>query len=111
MAVNYAPGPKGQFVIGNLPNMQHDPLGFLTGLSRQYGDFSHFKLGPFHVHLVTDPETIHNILVEQSDRFPRGRYSRDLLSKAVGLSLLTSDGLYHRQQRRLAQPAFHHKRV
>ncbi len=111
MATRYAPGPRGSLLLGNIPDMQRDAISFVVGMAQQYGDVAHFRLGPYHVHLISNPDYIRDILVERADLFPRGRYSRDLLSKSLGLGLLTSDGAYHRQQRRLAQPAFHHKRV
>src|SRR5215831_13087619 len=99
--MSYPPGPKGHFLLGNIADMQRDALGFLVQLHREYGDLVHFRLGPYHTHLVSDPATIHRILVDEADKFPRGRYSRDLLSKPIGVGLLTSDGAYHRRQRRL----------
>ncbi len=111
MATNYAPGPRGSLLLGNIPDMQRDTLGFVAGLARHYGDVAHFRLGPYHVHLISNPDYLHDMLVDRADLFPRGRYSRDLLSKSLGRGLLTTDGVYHRQQRRLAQPAFHQKRV
>lgn len=111
MATRYAPGPRGSLLLGNIPDMQRDSLSFVMGLVRQYGDVAHFRLGPYHVHLISNPDDIHDMLVERADLFPRGRYSRELLSKSLGLGILTTDGAYHRQQRRMAQPAFHNKRV
>ena len=60
--------------------------------------------------LLNDPEGIREVLVTKADRFVKGpalRRAKDTL----GEGLLTSEGDFHRRQRRLSQPAFHPQRV
>jgi cytochrome P450 len=111
MAIQYAPGPRGDLLLGSLREFRRRPLALLVECAETYGGIFHLRLGPFHVHVVSDPAIVHDILIERVDLFPRGRFSREYLRAPLGNGLLTVDGSFHRQQRRLVQPAFHYKRV
>jgi hypothetical protein len=39
-------GPKGRFVLGNLPDFRRDQLGFYAACAREYGDVVPVRLGP-----------------------------------------------------------------
>jgi cytochrome P450 len=111
VALQYAPGPKGHVLFGNLAEFQQRTLEFLRECAATYGGIFHFRLGPFHIHALSDPNYVHDMLIERPEQFPRGRFSRELMRPPFGNGLLTVDGPFHRQQRRLVQPAFHYKRV
>jgi cytochrome P450 len=89
---------------------RRNPLKFLTRLAREHGDIVHFRMGPQHVLLLNHPELIRDALVTRGDHFHKGR-ALQRSKRLLGEGLLTSEGEYHRRQRRLAQPAFHRKRV
>jgi cytochrome P450 len=60
--------------------------------------------------LFNDPEITRDILVTQADRFTKS----PALAQAkamLGEGLLTSEGDFHKRQRKLSQPAFHPSRV
>ena len=38
------PGPKGHFLLGNLPEFGKDLLGFITQCAREYGDIVRLRL-------------------------------------------------------------------
>ena len=87
-----------------------NPLKFLSGLARDYGDVVYYKLGPADVYFVNDPELIREVLVMQDRKFTKSR----ALQRArvlLGDGLLTSEGSFHMRQRRLVQPAFHRERL
>ena len=89
---------------------RRNPLKFLTGLVRDYGDVVYYKLGPADVYFVNDPELIRQVLVIQDRKFTKSR----ALQRArvlLGEGLLTSEGSFHLRQRRLVQPAFHRDRL
>jgi cytochrome P450 len=67
-------------------------------------------MGPFDVYLVSDPELIREVLVTNHRRYHKGRGLQEA-KRLLGDGLLTSEGDFHRRQRRLAQPAFHHTRI
>ncbi len=105
------PGPRGNLVWGNLKAYHEDALAFFSDSTKTYGDVVYFRLGPFPIYLVNHPDYIHEILVERADKFYKGRYTKELLKPLLGSGLLTNDGDTWKRQRRLAQPAFHHKRI
>ena len=86
------------------------PLKFLTRLAREHGDIVHFRMGPQHVLVLNHPDLIKDALVTRADHFHKGR-ALQRAKRLLGEGLLTSEGEHHRRQRRLAQPAFHRKRI
>lgn len=106
----YPPGPKSRFFGFELHlASQRDPLGFMERIARAYGDIVHFKLGQRHVYLLNHPDHIKEVLASHYANFLKGRgiVRRD---NFFGEGLLTSEGDFHRRQRQLTQPAFHHER-
>jgi cytochrome P450 len=89
---------------------RRDPLKFLTRLAREHGDIVPFRLGPQHVLLLNHPDLVKDALVTRADYFHKGR-ALQRAKRLLGEGLLTSEGEHHRRQRRLAQPAFHRKRI
>jgi cytochrome P450 len=89
---------------------RRDPLKFLTRIAREHGDIVHFHMGPQHVLMLNHPELVKDALVTRADHFHKGR-ALQRAKRLLGEGLLTSEGEYHRRQRRLAQPAFHRKRI
>jgi cytochrome P450 len=87
-----------------------DPLTLLAGLAREYGDVARFKAGPQSVYLLSHPDHVRDVLVTNNARFKKGR-ALQRAKRLLGEGLLTSEGEFHRRQRRLAQPAFHRQRV
>jgi cytochrome P450 len=81
----------------------------LTFIHRAYGPFVQTRL-PLELYFVADPACIEEILVRKADAFRKDRTSR-LLSRVVGNGLLVNEGDSWRRQRRLLQPAFHHRQL
>jgi cytochrome P450 len=81
----------------------------LTFIHRQYGPFVRTRL-PLQLYFVADPACIEEILVKKADCFRKDRTSR-LLSRVIGNGLLINEGESWRRQRRLLQPAFHHRQL
>src|SRR5204863_6749827 len=106
----FPPGPPDEFGLKRLFRMSRDPLGFFTGLRREYGGFVHYRLGPRHVWFVADPELIEEVLLKRARSFIKDQ-GLESTKPLLGEGLLTSEGELHRRQRRLAQPAFHHARI
>src|SRR4051794_23164389 len=108
-----APGarsPRGNWLTGHLRPFQHDQLGYLTGCAREYGDVVDLRLGPMRVRLLSHPDLIEEVLVAKSRHFIKHGPLRQA-RPSLGNGLLTSEGAFWRQQRKLAQPAFHRDRV
>ncbi|MEM7116239.1 MAG: cytochrome P450 [Chloroflexota bacterium] len=105
------PGPKGSFVIGSVRDFAQAPPDFLLEMAQTYGPIAKFQLLNQTIFLVSEPEYIRDVLIKQRDNFPKGPLDRQILGKFLGNGLVTSDGDFHKRQRRLVQPAFHMKRI
>jgi len=70
----------------------------------------YFKAGPFHIYLLSDPDHIRDVLVTNNSKFMKGQGLQEM-KRLLGEGLLTSEGEFHKRQRRLIQPMFHHKRI
>jgi cytochrome P450 len=105
------PGPDEPFFIGSLRPFQADPPQFLAALAREYGPIARFSLFSRTLYLISDPDLVREILVANHKRFPKSDVGLKVMRRFLGIGLLTSEGEYHRRQRKLAQPAFHMQRI
>ena len=104
------PGPKARFPGALILAYRRDPLGLFERTARQYGDVALLRLGRNRIYLLNHPEFVKDVLVQEHRRFHKGR-GLELARYLLGDGLLTSEGEFHRRQRRLAQPAFHQQRM
>ncbi len=109
-AATWPPGPP-KTLSSLVPfGLGRDPLGFITNLSRTYGDVAHMHAPGEHLVLLTHPQQVKDVLVTQQRNFRKGR-GLERARKLLGDGLLTSEGETHLRQRRLIQPAFHRERI
>ncbi|MBL8149264.1 MAG: cytochrome P450 [Blastocatellia bacterium] len=108
--LHYPPGLSSKPLWGNFWLFRRDSIGFLTEAAKKYGDICYLNLGPAEFFLVNHPDYIKEILVTQQKNFGKGR-GLQRAKLFLGEGLLTSEGEFHRRQRRLAQPAFHRQRI
>lgn len=108
--LRYPPGPKGAPLIGHLFEFRRDQIAFLMRMAREYGDIVHFKLGSQDIYLLNHPDFIKDVLTTHHRSFVKGR-GLQWAKRMLGEGLLTSEGEFHRRQRRLSQPAFHRQRI
>ncbi len=87
----------------DLLRFRNNPLATLNRLATQ-GDV--VRIGSTRVVVVTHPDLIREVLVTQSAKFMKGPALR-ATKATLGEGLLTSEGDFHKQQRRLIGPAFH----
>lgn len=100
------PGPRGLPVLGSLLDFNRSPLDFLARQAHMYGPISKFRL-PFgeEIVLVNEPKAISDILINKEASYQKSKFY-DVLRIAMGSGLITSDGPYHRKQRRIVAAAF-----
>src|SRR5690349_6578382 len=110
MAANKIPGPKAQGLGGNLKAFGKDPLNFLSNAA-SYGDLTHIRMGGLNAYLLNDPDLIHQVLVAHPEHYHKSRILKRTTGSTIGSGLLTSEGEFHKRQRRMIQPAFHHQRI
>jgi cytochrome P450 len=104
------PGPQGNYLVGSLLDYARDPLDFMARCSQEYGDIVRLHLASLPLYLLSHPDHAEYVLVKNNRNFIKSRYFRRELS-FLGQGLLNSEGELWRRQRRLAQPAFHKRRV
>ncbi len=85
-------------------------LETLTGLARDYGAITRFRLLWQDFYLFDDPDGIRDLLVTHGRDFVKSR-GAESLKRLLGEGLLTSEEPLHMRQRRLVQPAFHRERI
>ena len=103
-------GPRGHFLLGHLPKISRDQLGFLLACARRHGDVVELRFGRRRVVLLNHPRDVEEVLVTRQRNFVKGDLYR-ILGPLLGNGLLTSEGDFWLRQRRLAQPAFHRERI
>jgi cytochrome P450 len=104
------PHPHGYPLVGVLPRMLSDPARFCTKMMLEYNDLVRLDLGFGSIYLVTLPEHVHRVMVENQDNYWKG----DVFERTrflFGNGLVVNEGESWRRQRRLMQPAFAHRRV
>ncbi len=88
-----------------------DRISLLEWMGAAGEDIVSGMFGPRELILVKKPEYVHEVLVEQAEKFHKGRefaiYTRPLL----GNGLLLSEDDLHKRQRKLVAPAFVHRRI
>ncbi len=107
---SYPPGPAGLPVFGSAFDAMRDPLGLFTEATRAHGDIVGFRTLHLKYVLVTNPDAIRHVLVENPKNYVKSR-SYEGLRIILGEGLVTSEGETWRRQRKLAQPAFHRERI
>jgi cytochrome P450 len=109
---NYPPGPDENVIWRGVQNRGPiDPTRYFTELRDKYGPAAHYKLGRHHIVYLNDPELIREVLVVQHANFIKERTQQRARNLLLGEGMITTDGTKHRQQRQVAQPAFHRQRI
>jgi cytochrome P450 len=86
------------------------PLEFLAEMSKRYGDIVQFPLLTKDVILFNHPDAIEELVVTRKDILTKDWLTQEL-GIVIGQGLVLSEGPLWKQQRRLIQPGFHHKRI
>lgn len=105
------PGPKGNLLLGVMPEFNRDMLGFIQRCQR-FGDVVSMRFLYLTVHFLYSPADIEYVVSANAKNFIKARSLRSpFFKRLVGNGLLTSEGETWKRQRRLAQPAFHRQRI
>ena len=105
------PGPLGDPLFGNGRQFADDPFGFLRACADSYGDVVRLNLGPRETYLLTNPADVERALVSEAERYRKPQFGDDAMDTLLGDGLLLSEGETWQRQRKLANPAFHNRRI
>ena len=108
-AAREPPGPPGHVLLGHVPAFRRDPLEFLLGAVRNWGDVVALRIGRQRAYLIWRPEDVQHVLQNDGRRYSKNVASMGRLSAVLGRGLVTSTGELWRRQRHLVQPAFQPK--
>jgi len=98
--------------LGSALAFGRDPLGFLTALTREYGDIVQFRLLHLPIVVLNHPDFIKRVLLDNHANYDKDNLIFRLLRPILGLGLVTNvGGEAWLRQRRLIQPAFHRSRI
>lgn len=104
------PGPRGHWLLGSLPQLRTDMLGFFEKCVREHGDAAYFRVASRRSMLLSHPDDIERVLVTENRRFIKN-YALTFLRPLLGNGLVLNEGDSWLRQRRLIQPAFSRPRV
>ncbi len=103
--VPYPPG-ETRFSIARTRSFANDPLPLLLESYERYGPVFTVRLFHSNVVFMLGPEANHYLLVSHASNFTwRDGHFRDLIG-LMGDGLLTIDGEFHRQSRKIMLPMF-----
>ncbi len=100
-----AKGPNELPFVGSILALRENPPLFFADLARTYGPVAKFTVFGREARLFSDPQLIHETLIEQAKNFRKSR-GLQLAKALLGEGLLTSEGDVHKRQRKLSSPAF-----
>lgn len=95
----------GYYLLG----MLRDPLRLFAEIAA-VGDVVNYAAGDTPCCMVTHPERIKELLVDQARKLEKGP-ALQRAPRFLGQGLIVSDGPFHQRQRRLSQPAFARARI
>ena len=100
---------SGAWMLRHAHQMRTDPLTFLVDCALELGDVVEFPIPRQRVFYVNDPDAAQRVLQGNHRGYGKRTVQYRSLSLVTGEGLLTSDGEVWRRNRRLVQPAFHHR--
>lgn len=98
-------------VLKRFPSIMRDPLTFLLDMSYTYGDSVPFNLPEERARLINHPDLIEHVLLTNNKNYSKKTVQFETFAYVTGDGLLNSDGDFWLRQRRIAQPAFHQRKI
>ena len=103
------PRPRG--LPWHVPMGTFERLDHLMKISLAHGDVVRLEFPKLTAHLLSHPDHVQRVLIDDHRRFSKQTRGYETLRLFLGNGLVTSEGEFWLRQRRIAQPAFHRKRI
>lgn len=111
MSYNFPPHPhKQHWLLGNLLEFTKGKLDYIFSNKKEIGSFFTIKNPIRNVVVLTDPEWIKYVLVDNNKNYTKS-FAYEPIKLLLGNGLLTSEGEFWKRQRRLIQPAFYKESI
>jgi cytochrome P450 len=105
------PFPKERhWLFGHATMLKDDAFGMINTFIKGYGNIFSLSVPFVKVVFASNPEYARYVLQENSKNYTKS-LAYDMLKPLLGLGLLTSEGEFWKKQRKLAQPAFHKRKL
>ncbi len=98
--------PKATPLLGHLPEIRRDPLGFFARAAAEYGPVVPIRMATQTVLMVYDPTLVKQVLQDNFTNYRRSRFY-DVIRPILGEGIFLSEDERWLRQRRLLQPPFH----
>jgi cytochrome P450 len=105
------PTPKEKhWLIGHVGMLKNDPIGMMKDFIARYGNVLSLSVPFTKAVVISNPEYARQVLQDNSKNYTKS-LAYELLKPLLGMGLLTSEGDFWKQQRKLIQPAFHKRKL
>ena len=104
-------GPTPRDMLRTFTSVRANPLAFLTSAQQEYGDLVAFPVPGPPVLLLNDPADVRQVLQTGARHWNKQTVQYAALARVTGPGLLASDDPSWIEHRRIAAPAFHHRRL
>ncbi|MFC5277791.1 cytochrome P450 [Halorubrum rubrum] len=105
------PDPDGLPLLGNVHSIAADALEFYERRAAERGGVARYDVFGTESYLLTDPDAIRRVLVDEHDRYVKGEMPREQLGTLLGDGLFLAEGERWREQRTAMRSAFFRERV
>jgi cytochrome P450 len=99
------PAVDGHWLLGVLPMMRSDPLGFFAGLANTHGGVVRLNLAGHKALMLTDPRAIRHVMQDNYRNYRKSKFYGPL-KPMLGGGIFMAEGDRWLTQRRVANPAF-----
>lgn len=103
-------GPRGWPILGVLPMLKRDTLGFLERTAQSYGDLVPVRMFMSTSYLLNHPAHVEHVLQTNYRNYRKTRMM-EKFKPILGQGLFIAEDELWTRQRRLIQPSFHRQRI
>lgn len=105
------PGPRSLSPLGSVPAIARDAEGFALKMWQHYGDIVRNRFLFWPGYLLYHPDHVKYVLHDNHRNYDKQLPMKETVRPFFGNGLFTNDGPSWLHQRRLMQPAFHHRHI